>query len=128
MEDLRDRHSGIPWILGGDFNTIRSLSKNKGGTRSLGIDFVAFRNFINDMRLVDTETSNGLFTWSNKRGGRSQVASKLDRFITLEYLILTGLDMSAMILPFGGSDHWPIQHEASCIRTPRNIPFRFENI
>jgi len=33
------------------------------------------------MRLVDTEASNGIFTWNNKRGGESQVASKLDRFI-----------------------------------------------
>jgi len=80
------------------------------------------------MRLVDTKTSNGIFTWNNKRGGESQVASKLDRFILSEDLILTGLDMSAMILPFGGSDHWPIQLEASFIGTPRNRPFRFENI
>ena len=36
--------------------------------------------------------------------------------------------MSALILLFGGSDHWPIQLEATFIGTPRNIPFRFENI
>eukprot|EP00253_Pinus_taeda_P019985 PITA_19985 len=33
-----------------------------------------------------------------------------------------------MILPFGGSYHWPIQLEASFIGTPRNRPFRFENM
>jgi len=33
-----------------------------------------------------------------------------------------------MILPFGGSDHWPVQFEVSFIGTPRNRPFRFENI
>jgi len=33
-----------------------------------------------------------------------------------------------MILPFRGSDHWPIQLEASFIGTPRNRPFKFENI
>ena len=27
LEELSERHSGIPWILGGDFNMIRSLSK-----------------------------------------------------------------------------------------------------
>eukprot|EP00253_Pinus_taeda_P016893 PITA_16893 len=128
LEDLRDRHSGIPWILGGDFNMIRSLSEKKGGTGSLGRDSIAFLNFINNMRLVDTKTSNGIFTWNKKRGGESQVASKLDIFIISEDLILTGLDLLAMILPFGGSDHWPIQLEASFIGTPRNRPFRFENI
>jgi len=53
----------------GDFNMIRSLTERKGGTRILGRESIAFENFINDMRLVDIETINGTFTWSNKRGG-----------------------------------------------------------
>ena len=60
------------------------------------------------MRLVDAETINGTFTWNNKRGGASQVASKLDRFMISKNLLLTSLDMSALILPFGGSDHWSV--------------------
>eukprot|EP00253_Pinus_taeda_P033434 PITA_33434 len=107
---------------------IRSLSEKKGGTRSIGRDSIAFHNFINNMSLVDTKTNNGIFTWNNRRGGASQVAYKLDRFIIFEDLILTGNDLSAMILPFGGLDHWPIQLEVPFIGTPRNRPFRFENI
>jgi len=80
------------------------------------------------MKLVDIDTSNGLFIWNNERGGESQVASKLDRFIISEDLMLIGLDMTVRILPFGGSDHWPVQLEVSCIGTPKNRPFRFENI
>lgn len=80
------------------------------------------------MRLVDVETINGSFTWNKKRGGDSQVASKQDRFIILEDLLLTGLDMSALILPFGGSDHCLVQLEATFMGTPRNRPFRFENV
>lgn len=56
------------------------------------------------------------------------MASKLDRFIISEDLILTGPDLSTMILPFGGLDHWLVQLEASFTGTPRNKPFRFENI
>ena len=62
LEELRERHLGIPWILGREFNMIRSLSEKKGGTRSLGRECIAFYNFINNMRLVDTDTSNGIFT------------------------------------------------------------------
>lgn len=80
------------------------------------------------MKLVDIDTSNGLFTWNNKRGGESQVASKLDRFIISEDLMLTSLDMTVRILPFGGSDQWPVQFEVTGIGTPKNRPFRFENI
>ena len=118
----------MPWILGGDFNMIKSLSKTKGGTKTLGRDSIAFQNFLYDMRLVDTKTKNGTFTQNNKRGGTSQVASKLDMFIISEDLILTGLDLSALILPFGGLDPQPVQIEAYFIGTLRNKPLRFENI
>jgi len=80
------------------------------------------------MRLVDTKIVNCTFTWNNKRGGASQVALKLDRFIISEDLFLSSLNLNAFILPFGGSDHWPIQLEASFIGTLRNRPFRFENV
>jgi len=30
LVELRDRHAGIPWIMGGDFNMIKSLSEKKG--------------------------------------------------------------------------------------------------
>jgi len=73
------------------------------------------------------ETINGTFTWNNRRGGSTQVASKLDRFIILEDLLLSGHNMNAWIIPFEGTDHWPVQLEASFIGTLRNIPFRFEN-
>ena len=79
------------------------------------------------MKLVDMETSNGIFTWNNKRGGPTQVASKLDRFIISEELLLMGSSLNALILPFGGSNHWPIQLEASLFGKPKNSPFRFEN-
>ena len=42
MEVLRERHSIIHWIMGGDFNMMRSLSEKKGGSRMLGRDLLAF--------------------------------------------------------------------------------------
>jgi len=62
LEDLRDRHVGLPWILGGDFNMFKSLSEKKGGTRISGKDSLAFQTFIDNMKLVDIVTNNGLFT------------------------------------------------------------------
>lgn len=56
------------------------------------------------------------------------MASKLDRFMILEDLMLIDKEMTARFLPFGGSDHYPVQLEVQGIRTPRNRPFRFENI
>ena len=31
LEELRETHSVIPWIMGGDFNMIRSLMEKKAG-------------------------------------------------------------------------------------------------
>lgn len=128
LEELRDKHAGMPWILGGDFNMIKSLSEKKGGTRIQSQDSLRFQSFTDIMKLVDITTSNGNFTWNNKRGGESQVASKLDRFMISEDLMLNNKEISAIILPFGGSYHWPIYLEVQSIGTPRNRPFRFENI
>ena len=128
LVDLRSRFGDIPWILGGDFNMIKSLLEKKGGTRTLNKDSLAFQTFMDSMKLVDIVSSNGLFTWNNKRGGESLVASKLDRFIISEDLMLNNKEMATSILPFRGSDHWPVQLEVRGIGTPKNIPFRFENI
>lgn len=81
LEELRKRYPDMPWILAGDFNMIKSLTEKKGGTRILGRNSTVFQNFLNNMGLVDTETINGTFTWNNKTGGASLVASKLDRFL-----------------------------------------------
>lgn len=128
LVDLRSRFGGLPWVIGGDFNMIRSLSKKKGGTRALYKDSSAFHCFSENMKLVDIETNNGMCTWNNKRGGDSQVASKLDRFMISEELLLLDKEIIADILPFVGSDHWPIQMEIKGIGTPRNKPFKFENM
>eukprot|EP00253_Pinus_taeda_P027310 PITA_27310 len=128
LGELRNRHAGVPWIMGGDFNMIKSLSKKRGGTRALSKDFIAFQTFTYNMNLVDSETSNGLFTWNNKRGGEAQVASKLDRFIISKDLMLIDKEITTRILPFGGSNHWPVQLDIKGIGTPKNRAFRFENI
>ena len=56
------------------------------------------------------------------------MASKLDRFLVSEDLMLIHNEITTRILPFGSSDHWPIQLEIKGLDSPRNRPFRFENI
>eukprot|EP00253_Pinus_taeda_P024397 PITA_24397 len=128
LVDLRSRHEEIPWVMGGDFNMIKSLLEKKGGTRMLSKDSVVFQSFTEDMKLVDSEMHNDLLTWNNKRGGDAQVTSKLDIFLISEELMLVNKEITTSVLPFGGFDHWPIQLEIKGIDSPRNRPFRFDNI
>jgi len=69
LSDLRSRQNGMPWILGRDFNMIKSLLEKKGGTRVLNKDSLTFQSFSVNMNLVESDSSKGLFTWNNKRGG-----------------------------------------------------------
>jgi len=107
---------------------IKSLFEKKGGMRILSKESLEFQNFIVKMNLVDTEMSTGLFTWNNKRGGESQLASKLERFMISEDLMITNKEIILEVLPFGGLDHWLVQLEIKGKCIPRNRPFRFENI
>jgi len=114
------------WILGGDFNIIRSLEEKKGVSRRLDQDSSSFNNLIEDLRLVDLETSNGTHTWTNRRTGVHQIACKLDRFLISEHLMLGGMAMEATVLNLPGSDHWPIQLWMDISATPGKKPFCFE--
>ena len=74
--------------MDGYFNPITSLEENKGGLRRLDFEHLAFKDFIQDRKLVDLETSNGIYTWNNSQGGSHQVACKLYIFLISESLML----------------------------------------
>eukprot|EP00253_Pinus_taeda_P023364 PITA_23364 len=120
------RHLRSKCILGGDFNMITTLLEKKGGLKKLNRDVEAFANFIETVKLVDVHPKSGLFTWNNRRGGDKLIASRLDRFLISESIIMDGITAESDILPSGGSDHWPISLIVEVLGTPRNKPFRFE--
>jgi len=114
------------WISGGDYNIIQSLEEKTGGKTRLENDSKGLRDFIQDNHLMDIPTTNGIFTWTNKRRGTHHIASRLDRFLLSDNAIHLGGDFNASILPHGGSDHWPIMLQWSRPGTRCNRPFRFE--
>jgi len=115
-----------PWILGGDFNMIKSPSEKRGGRSTPDQSQQVFMSFINKCGLVDIETVNGWFTWNNRRTGGHSIASRLDRFLISENYLVNNGDINASVLPAAGSDHWPV-----CLRwgvggKSGRKPFRFE--
>jgi len=115
-----------PWIVGGDFNMITSLNEKRGGLIRIDADMEAFGDMIAEQRLLDIQTTNGIYTWNNRRGGRHQIASKLDKLLLLEHNINWDIFIEAMILPGMGSDHWPIKIELHIKANPKEKPFRFK--
>eukprot|EP00253_Pinus_taeda_P029368 PITA_29368 len=114
------------WIAAGDFNMITKLEDKIGGRSRLDPEVDRFKDFIHTASLIDMPFFNGTFTWSNCRGGKHQIASKLDRFLILNNAVHLGGDFTAEILAHSGSDHWPIalHWQRPGDRTKR--PFRFE--
>eukprot|EP00253_Pinus_taeda_P022615 PITA_22615 len=105
---------------------IKSLNKKKGGLRRTEADMEAFGDWIAEQRLVDIQTTNGIYTWNNRRGGRHQIASRVDQFLMSEQIINWDIFIEAAILSRMGSDHWPIKAELDIKSSPKRKPFRFE--
>lgn len=105
---------------------ITKLEEKKGGRAKLDQDADHFKDFIHNNMLIDMQTPNGMHTWSNRRDGRYQIASKLDRFLITDSAIHLGGDLSASILPHSDSDHWPIALQWHGPGNYTRCPFRFE--
>ena len=122
-----ERHLDSKCILGADFNMITTLLKKKGGLRKLNRDADSFTSFIDNAKLVDIQPKSSNFTWKNRRGGDRLIASRLDRFLISESIIMDAILVESDILPSGGSHHWPISLIAAIQGTRSKKPFRFEN-
>eukprot|EP00253_Pinus_taeda_P009929 PITA_09929 len=105
---------------------ITRLDERRGGRCRSSQEGSHLKDFIQNNWLIDLPSNNGVFTWNNRQAGSLQIASRLDRFLLSDNAIHLGGDFAASILPFTGSDHWPISLHWS--RPGNNIrrPFRFE--
>jgi exonuclease III len=126
MEWTTDHLGPQRWILGGDFNMITGLEEKRGGNRFMGNDNMLFNRTIDLLNLIDVETDNGPFTWSNRRSGVQHVSNRLDRFLISEAIMMDGLAWNATVIDAEGSDHWPILLTLNITGTPGRKPFRFE--
>ena len=127
LESLKEWVENDHWLIGGDFNIIRSLEEKKGGVRAISATSTLFNKFIDEMKLVDIRSTNRLFTWQNKQSRERHIASRLNWFLVFESVLAGRGDIGAIVFPATGSDHWPIFLEWGNLGDFINRPFRFEN-
>lgn len=130
MKNIQTLRRLVPepaWIIGGDFNLIRNLGEKKGGIRKEDQTMEEFNDMIKELKLVDIPTTNGIHTWNNRRGGKNQIASRLDRFLLSEQILNKDVFIESKILPSLGSDHWPISLDIDIKKIKGKKPFRFES-
>jgi len=126
IETLNGNRRFSLWVIEGDFNMITQIKEKKGGRARLEPEAASFKDFIQSTSLIDMPFCNGTFTWSNRRAGKHQIASKLDRFLISDNATNLGGDLSAAILAHTGSNHWPIALQWQRPGDATKRPFRFE--
>jgi hypothetical protein len=67
-----------PWVIGGDFNTIRTRSEKRGLSFNTS-NMTKFNNFISNFDLIDFKCTDRKYTWA--WGGASSQMACLDRFL-----------------------------------------------
>ena len=95
----------IPWIMARDFNAITSLEEKQGGLARLDPSSNFLRSMIGSLNLIDVKTSNGIFTWNNRRCGGEAISERLDRFLVSCYWMNNRWVTNSEILDWRGSDH-----------------------
>lgn len=82
---------------------------------------------LDSLSLVDIETSNGLYTWNNRKSGIHNILRRPNHFLITDNLMTVGSQVEDVILTTNGSDHWPISLTLGISEPPNFRPFHFEN-
>ncbi|KAL4284730.1 hypothetical protein GQ457_16G018250 [Hibiscus cannabinus] len=73
--------SPLPWLLGGDFNEILTLSEKQGGHRKPHHQLTYFPECLLRNNLANCKPSQGWFTWMKSGPRTAPTRERLDRFI-----------------------------------------------
>ncbi|KAH1066062.1 hypothetical protein J1N35_031049 [Gossypium stocksii] len=93
-----------PWIIGGDFNTIRNRS-DRSSCVGLVNGSREFNSFIDNCKSVDLPLMGKKFTWYRPNSKRS----RLDRFLLEEQWLIYFNDFSQQGLNRSVSDHMSLR-------------------
>ncbi|KAF7831986.1 reverse transcriptase [Senna tora] len=103
-----------PWILTRDFNQVASAQEKLSQCQNIpGSEDM--NNTINNLGLVDLQTVDNWFTWTNGRQGEVVVWERLDKTFANTELMQMFPDSWVNVLPVVTSDHSPL-----LVQTQRN--------
>ncbi|XP_044472228.1 uncharacterized protein LOC123200909 [Mangifera indica] len=117
-----------PWIIMGDFNTIKHPLEKVGGAAWGNYYCEDLSNCMRDAELDDLRFMGHLLTWSNCSEGARRIACKLDRaLINDSWKDLFPNAMAHFFNP-SISDHSPCLVRVGTIEDCRKVPFKFYNM
>ncbi|XP_042009080.1 uncharacterized protein LOC121757629 [Salvia splendens] len=103
MRDITQVSEGLPWFIGGDFNTILSSRDRLGSDTNRQAEMVDFAEAIEDCRLLDPGYDGSEFTWA-----KNGLMERLDRVLISETTSQMFDAIRVTNLPRIASDHGPL--------------------
>ncbi|KAA3481364.1 reverse transcriptase [Gossypium australe] len=107
LKSLR-RNEEQPWIVYGDFNEIMYEFEKKGGLPREERRMEAFRNALEDCRLIDVGYSGNWFTWERGNLPETNIRERLDRGVANVNWMSMFLEANIQHLVHSTSDHYPL--------------------
>ncbi|XP_074300580.1 uncharacterized protein LOC141631859 [Silene latifolia] len=95
-----------PWVIGGDFNCVRTGNERLGGNVSAAKS-EPFIDCLAECNMMDIPTVGAFFTWNNKQPPSTRVYSRIDRLVVNHDWLLHYPNYYANFLPEGMFDHNP---------------------
>ena len=125
LRNLADPMEGVPWLVGGDFNTILHTSERAGSDTNRQREMVDLAETIEDCRLIDPGFDGQRYTWA-----KNNLFERLDRMLVGESWASTFASTRVTHLPRICSDHGPLLMRCNLTDEPRGggNPFRFQNM
>ncbi|KAL0408606.1 UNVERIFIED_CONTAM: putative ribonuclease H protein [Sesamum radiatum] len=117
-----------PWLAMGDFNAVLAQNEKMGGKPFASASRNAFGDELDLCNLIDLGFTGFKYTWSNKRPGKANIQSRLDRGVANSDWCLLYPKTIITHLPAIASDHCPLLLDTHPNTEPRPRPFFFEEM
>ncbi|GAV67593.1 Exo_endo_phos domain-containing protein [Cephalotus follicularis] len=98
----------LPWLIGGDFNTISTPSEKCGGGPYSNTSMDHFNRIIANASLLEVSFLGDQYTWCNDNAGPKMIWLRLDRLLTNLARSLAFPNLKLIHKPRILSDHCPL--------------------
>lgn len=116
-----------PWVILGDFNTVRIAEEKVGGRPIHPRAIRDFQNCLFQACLTDLKATGCRYTWSNRSFGQRRVLCKLDRCLINSHWLDLFAESEVDFLPQGTSDHSPMILTRYNLSLSGRRPLKFYN-
>lgn len=116
-----------PWVILGDFNVSLTLEDSYAGVSKINTGMRDFKECINQIEVLDINSSGLHYTWNQKPKKGIGILKKLDRIMGNMKFIDLFRSSYAIFQPYRVSDHSPCVLKLPSVTRWKPKPFKFAN-